>query len=77
MVLINKFNTKVRIPREIQIPYLNIEITEMLYQNKLLVACNTPVKNRVIEGYQIIMTRDIRIVMNRQIYSKNWRYNVV
>ena len=30
-----------------------------------------------MESYQIIMIRNKRIVMNREIYSKNQRYNAV
>ena len=49
--MISKFNLEASSLREIRSPLFNREITELIYQNKVLVVCDVLVKNSVIGVY--------------------------
>ena len=73
--VISKFNIKVPIPREIRNPLFSKTIAELIRQNKVVVACNVLVKNRVTRAYWIIMAPNKIKLIEYKLYSKQWRYN--
>jgi len=57
-------------PSEIRKPHFSEEITELLRRNQLVAEYDTLVKNGVIDTVWTIMTRNKRIVIEREVFSK-------
>ena len=53
-----------------------IEIADLLRTNQVVAGCNASVKNSIMGAVWVLMTRSKRILMKREVYSKNWQVNI-
>ena len=51
-------------------------ITELIKQKKILIAYDVSVKNRRIGAYQVLVNKDKRVLMEKELFSKEQNTNV-
>ena len=65
------------VPKEILLLQFNSELTILIKNNNAMVVCDVSVKNRRMGGYWIIVIRDRWVLMEKEIYLKNWHINTL
>ena len=58
------------------LPFNNV-IQNLIKENKVMVAYNTLMKDGRIDAYQMVMIMNKKVLMEREIFSKQWHFNML
>ena len=75
-MMISIFNIKATTPREVTNPLFNDKITELTEKDKALAVYNVLVKNSIIGLHQMIMSKEKRVLAEKELFSKFQYLNI-
>ena len=75
-IIFSRFDYKITSLRVILTPLFNQEITDLVRERKAYELYDMLVKEGRMGGYWMLMTLDKRILIEKELYSKNWHINM-